>query len=157
MDKIRSIVLIACLLSIAISILDMLYPSKKFEQQVRFIFSLVFLIGLATPFLTGGITFPSISFPDENYSDITDSVNSQMNTAVEGNIEKALGNKLSAEKISVKNISVSVTILGEDSISINKVQIVPEDKADSDRIKKIISGELGMETNITVAEEGSDG
>lgn len=156
MEKIRSIVLIACFLSIAISVLDMLYPNKRFEKQVGFIFSLVFLIGITTPFITGGITLPSFSLPDNSYKDISADVNGQLKLATEKNIETALKSRLTAQSLAVKNISVDVTISGQDSISITKVQIVPEETTDCERVRAIVASELGEVGSIVVSEVVAD-
>ena len=48
MDTIKGITFMACFLGIAISMLDIVTPSDKLRKQVRFIFSLVFVIAITT-------------------------------------------------------------------------------------------------------------
>ena len=142
MDALRKIVLIACLLAIAISILDALYPSKKFDKQVHLIFSLIFLLGITAPIISGKIQF---NIPDaenfkesKNYTDIQANVNKQYKTTVEENINKALTEKLSKNQINIKEISTKVNIADNNSISISEVDIACNSLDNNQKILNLI-------------------
>ena len=52
-NVIRNVTIIAGYIGIAISILDFFTPSEKLRKQIKLIFSLVFLIAIASPILKG--------------------------------------------------------------------------------------------------------
>ncbi len=51
MEQIRTVILGACMLSIAVALCNMIRPSRIFERQVRFLISLLLVISITTPFL----------------------------------------------------------------------------------------------------------
>ena len=156
MDALRKIVLIACLLAIAISILDMLYPSEKFNKQVHLIFSLIFLLGITAPIISGKIQLdiPKVDDFKESttYTDMQDNVNAQYKTTVEQNINKALTEKLSKNQINIKEISTKVNIADNNSISISEVEIACNSLVDNEKILNLIKSEVGQEVNVVVKQ-----
>lgn len=154
MDALRKIVLIACLLAIAISILDMLYPSKKFDKQVHLIFSIIFLLGITAPIASGKI---QLSMPEVNdfqesttYTDMQKNVNVQYKETIEKNISKALNEKLSKNQINIKEISTKVNIADNNSISISEVNIACNSLDDNQKILNLIQSEVGQEVNVVI-------
>ena len=78
MSAFSSVIGLACFISLAISFIDMICPEKKFEKQLKVIFSLIFIISVITPFLKGDIIFDlpeidivsaDISVENERYND----------------------------------------------------------------------------------------
>lgn len=157
MDSIRRMVLVACLLAIAMTILDMLYPSKKFDKQVKLIFSLVFTLGVLTPFLSGKITLslPEIGKPQSSpsYSGIETTVAQEYKNAIETNISKTLSECLKENQISAEEIFTKVNIAEDNSISISEVEVMSHSEADSAEIIRLIKSRLGQETNVVVKQE----
>ncbi|MEG0615343.1 MAG: stage III sporulation protein AF [Oscillospiraceae bacterium] len=156
MDFIKKIVLISSLLAIGISILDMLYPNKKFTKQLRIVFSLIFIIGIFSPLVAGNVEF---SFPTAleiketpEYSVMQTNVEKQLNKKIEENISLALTKKLEANGIAVKNIFVNINIAQDNSISINEVNIISENDFDAEKAIALIKSEVGKEVAVIVKE-----
>lgn len=154
MEALRKIVIIACLLAIAIAIVDMLYPSKKFDKQVHLIFSLIFLIGIITPFLSGSVNFNlsdiSTVEQSQNYVEIQDNVNKQYVSTIESNISCSLSTLLNQNQINIKEISTKVNIAEDNSISISKVNIACNNINDNQKILNLIQSEVGQEVNVVI-------
>ena len=159
MDSVRKLVLISCILAIAISVFDMLYPGKKFEKQMRLLLSLVFVIGIITPVFTGAISFTVPTFAsvreNQNYNNLQDSVYQSYQSNIKENIENNLTKIIRQNEINVKEISVSINIDEDNCISISEVSIIPEDNKDTAEIISIIKSEVGIEPNIMQGEESN--
>lgn len=149
MGALRSITLIACFLGIAISMFDIVTPSEKLKKQIRFIFSLVFIIAIITPILNGNVNFeiPTVEKIEnsEEYIAVTKAYNESLANIFKTNIEKNLKEKLSVNNINAKNVSLIVNIDEKDSISISEADVVLavsqmdlEDKAIS-----VVQNEIG--------------
>ena len=159
MDAVRKIILVACFLAIALSLLDILYPSQRFKKQVHLIFSLVFVIGLLMPFFSGSLTF---DFPDiqnekaeQSFSVIQNGVQTDYASAVETNINQALSELLKKNQIPAKEISAKINIEPDNSISIIKVEVVPEIPTDGQKIQSLIQSEVGQKTDVVVRQGNS--
>ena len=156
MDTLSKIVLIACILAIAISILNTLYPSKKFEKQVHLIFSLIFLIGVLTPIVTGSVqlSIPTANTFDNNqsYQDMQNNINATYKTTIESNISKSLSNRLVQNKINVKEISTKVNIAEDNSISISEVNIACNSLDNNEEILNLVKSEVGQEVNVVIKQ-----
>jgi len=149
MNLIRNITFIACYLGIAISILDIMTPSEKLKKQVRLIFSLVFLIAIATPILKGDIkldipTIEPIEQSDE-YLAVENTFNESLATNFKNNIEQVLKQKLDISKINTKEISAIINKDDNNCISISEVKIVlaVQDESFNKKITEIIQNEIG--------------
>ena len=156
MDAVRKIVLISCFLAIALSILDMLYPNKKFEKQVHLIFSLVFIIGIITPFLTGGIAFaiPDIERMEtsQTYSTIQNTVQNEYKSEIEANVNRSLFALLQKNQTNAKEISTKINIADDNSISIIEVEVMSDDSGEDQKIRTLIQGEIGQEVNVVIKQ-----
>lgn len=151
-DSVRKLILIACLLAIAISITDMLYPAKKFSKQMRLLFSLTFVIGIITPIITGSVDFTipaSLSMNNSvEYENMDKFVYDTYEGNITSNIEHNILDILNKNKINVQEISVSVNINEDNSIDINEVNIITDNSDQSDQITNIVTSEVGVQPNI---------
>lgn len=150
MSAFSSVIGLACFVSLAISLIDMICPEKKFEKQLKVIFSLIFVISVATPFLKGDIIldFPEIDIVSADISAENERYNDEIIKEIEHNIEEGLHNELLSENLYTKEISVSVNISDNNSISISKVIFYTENSEMDEEIYSEIRKILGEETEI---------
>lgn len=119
----NEIVLAVCLTAIGLSIAEGLMPSEKFAREIKIIFGLILIIGIANPVLK---LFKSFSLPDTSYTDIQIE-NIQNNTAsvlensIENNLCSAISSMLSEKDIVLNEIYVDVNISENYCISFNEV------------------------------------
>lgn len=146
MELMKNMIKAACFISVAIMIADMIKPSEKFDKQLKMIFSLVLIIGMLTPILSGKF---DLSFADDigvntdvDYEDEEDTLNSSLKKSVESNIEHSLKVSLAQNGILCEKISISVNISEDSSISINEVRIACNNIA---RARTIISEQLSVD------------
>ncbi len=154
MDTFKMISSTACFLGIVITAFSRLYPSEKFEKQMKTIFSLVFLISIAAPLLQGKIQLPDISetitASTEYYQSISDNADEYFVRAVESNISTRLESELNLQNIFPLEIQTSVNISENNSISINEVNVLMPSTDYESEIKMLISENVGEETIVNV-------
>ena len=149
MDVFRMITRTACYLAVASAILDSLYPNERFGKQMKLLFSLVFMIIVATPFAKGQIEFdialPSSSQAFETYSQSADDVEALILKTAENNINEHLTELLNQNEIYNVKIQTSINISDNNSISINKVTLSFDEQPDPNlnKAEAIIKQELG--------------
>lgn len=160
MEAFRNITFIACFISIAISMFDMITPEGKFKKQVRLIFALVFIIAIMNPILHGDLDLnigDKIDIKETNeYLMVTDTFYNSLAENYADNIEQILNQKLLINEIQTKEILVNVNISEDNCIDINEVKIVlaVKFKGKEDIVKEIIKNEIGnYPIEITFTEE----
>lgn len=158
MNAVRSITAIACFVGIAISMLDIIRPSERLKKQVRFIFSLVFLIAVLSGILKNNIKLDIKTQDDirnsEEYIAVSKTYTQCLADNFRKSIEKNLTEKLEINNINVKDVSLKVDISENDEISIKGADIVLPDNSRSieDKVRTIIQNEIGR-TQIDVHYE----
>lgn len=160
MEVFRNITFIACFISIAISMFDMITPEGKFKKQIRLIFALVFIIAIMNPLLHGHIDFSLDDKIDiretSEYLMVTDTFYNSLAEKYSNNIEHVLNEKLLINEIKAKEILVNVNINEDNCIDINEVKIVLaiESKEETEKVQKIIKNEIGnYPVEITFTED----
>ena len=150
MSVFSSVIGLACFVSLAISLVDMICPEKKFEKQLKVIFSLLFVISVATPFLKGDIIldFPEIDIVSADISVESKRYDDTIIKEIEQNVEKGLRDELISKNLYTKEISVNVNISDNNSISISKVIFYIENSEMEEEIYSEIRKILGEETEI---------
>ncbi len=150
MSVFSSVIGLACFVSLAISLVDMICPEKKFEKQLKVIFSLLFVISVATPFLKGDIIldFPEIDIVSADVSIEKERYDDEIVKQIKENVEKGLRDELISKNLYTKEISVSVNISDNNSISISKVIFYTENSEMDEEIYSEIRKILGEETEI---------
>lgn len=154
MDAVGKIVMTACLLSVGISVLEMLYPNGKFHKQLKLLFSMVFIISLAGPVLSESFEFPTLDFSQPvEYSDLQMRSEEEFISLTEENIAKTLSARLESQNVLVKEISVKINISDDRSISISEVKIICSENGGIEKARLIAENEVGAEAVISVTEE----
>lgn len=163
MDTLKAVTLIACFLGIAISMLDIITPSEKLKKQIRFIFSLVFIIAITSSILNSEIDFEIPSSKDieqsEQYQAVMKTYTQNLADNFKTNIEKNLEEKLKINNIGAKKVSLNVDIDENECISIKGADVVltKTDKNVSSKVKTVIQNEIGnTQVNITYTEENDE-
>lgn len=141
MEKIKNIVLCICLLAVAISVLDVISPGKRLKKQLSFLFSLVFIIAIFTPFVNGEISFeiPSVSELEEieAYEEISDTVNELAEREITYSLTTVLSDALIQNGISADKIYFDINIEDNDSISISSAEIHIKDIYSEEKTRDI--------------------
>lgn len=154
MESFSMISATACFLGIVITVLSKMYPSDKFEKQMKTIFSLVFMISILTPVLNGNLQLPDISqtvaASSVYYQEISVNADEFFIKSVENNISARLEAALNSENIFSVEIQTSVNISDSSSISINEVNVTVTDIELADEVKKCICANLGEDVIIIV-------
>ena len=141
----------ACYIGIAAAVLDTLYPSERFEKQMKMLFSLVFLIIVAAGFAKGGISLDA-SIPTEAesavYSQAEQDAYDLFIRIAENNINSHLESALRRNEIFFVNIQTSINISDNGGISINEVLIKTEDTELFEAAANIIKAELADDNAV---------
>lgn len=163
MGAFKELITTLCLSGIGLAIYKMMVPSGTYEKQIRVLVSLVFILGVISPFARGDITLP-VSANNElvesvEYARIEERANSYLKSHFTTNLETSLVKSLEEKGITVDKILVNVDISKEYSISINEVRVLISNKADTGAVKAAIKKEVGEDTEIQVdiLEVESDG
>lgn len=148
MENFKAAVTSVCIVSAAICLIENLTSGTALKNQMKLMMKLIFALALLTPIVSGGagIELPEpedYEFSDDGYS--LELYNSELEKAISENVADVLRGQLRAAGISFGNISVSVNISDDGSISISKVVISAEDfRAASE----IIKNSLGEGTEV---------
>ena len=154
METFRMITVTSCFLGIVITIFSRMYPSEKFEKQMKTIFSLIFLISILTPILNRNFKFPDITETVESsnayFQEISVNADEYFIRSIEKNISIRLEAELNSKKIFPVEIQTSVNISDNNSISINEVNVTVTDIELEDEIKEYICTKIGEDATIRV-------
>ncbi len=160
MNTLSSITIIASFLGIAISMLDIVASGERLQKQVRFIFSLVFIIAVTSSIINSDIDFNIPSIQDieqsEEYLAVTNTYTQCLADNFKLNIEKNIKQKLEINDIQAKQVSLIVDIDDEDKINVNGANIVlPYSESDSkQKAIYVVQNEIGnSDVNITFTED----
>ncbi|NMA79500.1 MAG: hypothetical protein GX967_02505, partial [Clostridiales bacterium] len=117
MGAFKELITTLCLSGIGLAIYKMMVPSGTYEKQIRVLVSLVFILGVISPFARGDITLP-VSANNElvesvEYARIEERANSYLKSHFTTNLETSLVKALEEKGITVDKISVNVDISKE--------------------------------------------
>ena len=154
MAAFRMISLTACFLGIVITIFSRLYPSERFEKQMKTIFSLIFVLSIVTPIAQDKLDLPDISktitASSDYYQSIRENTDEYFIRALESNISANLKAKLNEAEFYPLEIQTNVNISEDNSISINEVRLIMQSSEYSDAIKKLIAAYIGEDAEVIV-------
>lgn len=154
MDAFKELITTLCLAGIGLAIYKMMVPSGTYEKQIRVLVSLVFVLGVISPFAKGDISLPVSANSDlsENieYLRIEEQANTYLELHFTTNLETALLKVLEEKDVAVNKISVNVDISKDYSISINEVRVLISNNDESAVVKAIIQKEVGEDTDVLV-------
>lgn len=125
MELMKKVILSACFLSVVITIVDSIKPGEKFSQQLKMIFSLIFITGILSVVLKGSLNFDIPAYADLEYSDDYNSLEDAAGIAVKSETEKNINvyieDILLKNDVSFDKISSDVNIEEDNSIIINRI------------------------------------
>lgn len=157
METFHMVSITACFLGIVITVFSKLYPSEKFEKQMKTIFTLIFLLSVVAPFVNGNLSLPEInetvSASSEYYQSINKNADEYFIQSLENNISANLMSELKKSEIYPVDIQTIVNISENNSISISEVRVTVRDETDSDEVKKYVSENVGKEIKVTVEKK----
>lgn len=153
MNDLKAVLTAACMVSLAVGLCHALKPSHLFERQVRFLISLLFVIGLAGPILT--IDWRSAAAIIQNEPAAAE--NPQLEEELEVQLlqetavrsETALRELLASNGISCTELDVSVHIDETNCIYISEVSAVC---SDAGKTTDILREQLGEGVTIHASE-----
>ena len=125
MELMKKIILSACFLSVIITIADSIKPGEKFTQQLKMIFSLVFITGILSAALKGDFAFDIPSFADleysEDYNNVENAADNILKEETESKIDAYIEDILLENEVTFDKISSDVNIDENNSININRI------------------------------------
>ncbi len=153
METFKMIAGTACFLGIITAIFGSMYPSEKFAKQMKIIFSLVFILSVAKPVISGRISFPDIeetvSAGSDQYSSINDRTYEYFISSLEKNISLSLEAKLNEIDIYPAEIETSINISDSGSISISEVRLVLDDMDSFGKAEECIRRAAESDVRVT--------
>lgn len=125
MELMKKIILSACFLSVIITIADSIKPGEKFTQQLKMIFSLVFITGILSAALKGDFAFDIPAFADleysEDYNNVENAADNILKEETESKIDAYIEDILLENEVTFDKISLDVNIDENNSININRI------------------------------------
>lgn len=154
MDKFKLVTLIAGFISVLLAIFDSVFPSDKYNKQFRLIFSMVFILCIASPLIEsiGELTAFSgyIEVSSENLEDKYKITEDCFAKSVENNINRNIKNCLNENDIFPYEIKTSINISPSGSISISEIEIAVSDTVQEGEIIDVVTNLTGENTNIII-------
>ena len=151
MEQMRAGILSICMLSTAIGICSLLRPEQTLGRQLRFLLSMLLLIGLAVPLLQ--LRLPASAFSGEAFlqqqEEHREAFEERLLLETQKQTETALRERLSAEGITCTMLSVTLHRAEDGSIYCSEVQLscnAPE------RAAALLRTLLGEEVSICAGE-----
>lgn len=125
MELMKKIILSACFLSVIITIADSIKPGEKFTQQLKMIFSPVFITGILSAALKGDFAFDIPAFADleysEDYNNVENAADNILKEETESKIDAYIEDILLENEVTFDKISSDVNIDENNSININRI------------------------------------
>lgn len=153
MEHLRTVILGACMLSIAVALCNMIRPSRLFERQVRFLISLLFVISLAAPFLQmdyqAALDLMAQAADPPETAALEETMEAQLLEETALCSEAAVRALLEQEGIACTETDVKVHIDESDSIYISEVSVMCDNLQ---RASEILRENLGEEVILHVSQ-----
>lgn len=152
MDMLCQMSASACVLGIIFSVINNMTPSEKFARQMNIIFSLILILVIVTPFVSGDL--------DMEFGDITENIpedysyiyNEQTDRLISANISDNLGQALAEKEIFPLKISVDINNSADGSISIIGAEIILTEGSDREEAAKAAAEALGVEKSLIIVK-----
>lgn len=157
MEQLKSILTTACMLSLTIGLCNVLKPGLIFDKQLRFLISLLFVLGLASPILSLKNEGFHIAIPENAGQERTQALAEEMQESIlyqTGKQTEAALYKLLREKgIVCSELQVRVHIDEGQCIYISEVSAVCDQ---TEYTCEILRASLGEEVMLHVSEIGTE-
>lgn len=156
MSSFRLVILTAGFISVVMSMFEAVYPSEKHSNQIKLIFSLIFILCAISPIVKGEADFSEIG---EVMNDTSQSIElsdektmDYFKRSVERNISGRIEQYLGEKDIVCYEIKTSINISGSGSISINEIEIAADNTAREGEIIALIKEYTGEDISVKVKE-----
>lgn len=157
MENIRLIIISAGVIGVVMNIFEAVYPSEKYQNQMKMIFSLIFILCLIVPIKNNIKDISDIEkltvSTDKKIEYNENCVEDYFKASVERNISSQIGDQLKNEKIPFKEIKTSITISENGGIYINEIIITAESTLQGDEIIDIVKEKISEDTLIKIEEK----
>ena len=149
MEFMKSIIVMACVLSVILTISGHLKSGEKFSRQLNIIFAFIFVSGVLGTAVKAGIDFKLPDYSGEEYEGeyfmLEENSQKVLKAEIENRTNKIIEDLLKKNNISYDKISSDININDDGSISINKIDYKGDD---FERAGKLIeSNIIGAEVN----------
>ncbi len=159
METVRSAAAAVCFLGTAFSIIGCFLPAEKFKSEFKLIFSLLMIVIIAKPFISGDIDIAenkdevvqTQAVVDDSVRYGEELIRRSVCANISANIER-----LCSDKNIDAQISADVNISEDGSISINRIDIQASDESSASAAEKLIRSEIPGEYEITAGVESED-
>lgn len=125
MELMKKIVTAACFLSIAISLADSVKPGERFTRQLKLIFSLVFITGIAAAALNSGFEYEIPVYAGtegiEKYPEISEAADNAVISETEKALVQTAEGILVEKGVGFEKITADINIDPEGCININGI------------------------------------
>lgn len=146
-EGIKAVIWGSCLLAVAISLLDGLCPGKTFNRQIKLLFSVFFLVGVAVPILKWdfSLSAPALGavYQEETLEGLNSAVQESAIQLTERNLKRSLVQICEEEGVEVGLVEVKANIIEGGGIEITSVYVEashPEQQAIADSCVKNVAG-----------------
>lgn len=162
MDILKTAIFTACIIGIVSSLTDMAAPDGALKKQLKIILTIIMILGIFTPFLSGGFKL-DLNAADElierkEYDNINENFEDLYLSRSSESIEQVLTQLIEDQGISVEKISIDSQLDEYNSLEIKKVTVYLIDPtlSDKERVRAIISENLSG-TATEFSEEDDSG
>lgn len=146
MELLKKVIFVSCLLSIVLSIADMIKPDEKFTHQLKFIFSLIFLTGLISTVAGSDFDFelPVSAGAEtlEGYEKIEEAADKAVLESAKMSLTDMIVRILTTQGISYEKITADINMTEEGSININWIGYCGSDFENAQKAVKNNIGEV---------------
>lgn len=156
MSSFRLVILTAGFISVVMSMFEAVYPSEKHSNQIKLIFSLIFILCAISPIVKGDADLSEIAdvMQDTSQSlELSDEKTMEcFKNSVERNISSRIKQYLCENEIVCSEIKTSINISGSGSISINEIEIAADNTAQEGEIIALVKEYTGEDIPVKVKE-----
>lgn len=160
MDILKTSIFTACIIGIVSSFTDIAAPEGALKKQMKVILTMILILGIFTPFLSGGFKL-DLNAADklvdqDEYEDLSENFQEMYLNRSTENIKDVLTNLIEQQGVTVKKTVIDSQLDEYNSLEIKKVTVYLQNSSQSDRdkITAIISENL-PQTEVEFAEEDS--
>lgn len=136
----------------------MLLPDGKLDNVIKFAITLFFLTSIVTPFIDSDLNLDFKSLTQEISLETNKTLEKELsNTFIQiakSYIEEDINDNLIKNNIPIKKVSISINILSDSSIYIEKVKIyiTSKEEDNTEKINEIVLNEINIIPEIIIID-----
>lgn len=158
MESLKFIGISICITTVITSIFTMLLPDGKLDNVIKFAITLFFLTSIVTPFIDSDLNLDFKSLTQEISLETNKTLEKELsNTFIQiakSYIEEDINDNLIKNNIPIKKVSISINILSDSSIYIEKVKIyiTSKEEDNTEKINEIVLNEINIIPEIIIID-----